>query len=77
VQQNLQYWPLEIKNGLNKSMFNNSPFQSTMTKKKKKKKPLNKNYKGAIAAAQTGNSHELSWSKKKKKIMMLGGPRLP
>jgi hypothetical protein len=29
-------------------------------KKKKKKRSLNKNYKGVIAAAQTGNSHELS-----------------
>jgi hypothetical protein len=28
--------------------------------KKKKKRSLNNNYKGAIAAAQTGNSHELS-----------------
>jgi hypothetical protein len=27
--------------------------------KKKKKKVIKKNYKGAIAAAQTGNSHEL------------------
>jgi hypothetical protein len=40
-------------------------------KKKKKccwlKNKKKKHYKGAIAAAQTGSSHELKWSQKKKK----------
>jgi hypothetical protein len=32
----------------------------SLPKKKKKKRSLDRNYKGAIAAAQTGNSHELN-----------------
>jgi hypothetical protein len=43
--------------------FKGPPKNAAKTKmltKKKKKGSLNKNHKGVIAAAQTGNSHELS-----------------
>jgi hypothetical protein len=57
--------------------FFEGPPKNENADQKKKKRSLNKNYKGAIAAAQTGNSHKLSADlKKKKKVMMLGGPRL-